>query len=152
MTWSILIWPPYEVTAKLLDNLPNSNHEKIKKGFHLVIILNQLDDLTKIIKEYEIHLSKKENYTPPHKQRGIKERGDVQIKETLVPLLQKPNHHHTILEELREYAQALNKLTTSRSMLIQSLKSQVTQFPTKLHQNLNEKMPGNGEANPLTGV
>ena len=123
-----------------------------RRDFNLVMLLTQLDELTKKIEDLEVQCNKKERYVPSHERKRIKNKEDGQNKEMLTLLLQKSNQQHRVLKELKENVSLLNQMTTSHALLIELLGSQVDQVLTGLYLDFKEGFPDEVEANPTIGV
>lgn len=149
---SSLVRQPYVIAAKLLDTLTEPNQAIKKRGFILVVLLTQLDELTKKIGDLKVQYNKKGRYVSPHERRKLKNKEDGQIKAMLTLLLQNANEQHKVLEELRENVLLLTQMATSHAMLIQLLGSQMGQVLTELYPDSKEWLPNETEANPTIGV
>uniref|UniRef100_M1DFK0 Putative plant transposon protein domain-containing protein n=1 Tax=Solanum tuberosum TaxID=4113 RepID=M1DFK0_SOLTU len=146
-----LVRQPYVIAAKLIDILNEPNQAIERRDFSLAVLLTQLDELTKNIEDLEVQCNKKGRYVPPRERRNLKNNEDGQIKAMLTLLLQKANEQHSVLEELRENVLMLNQMTTSHSMLIHLLGSQLDQVLSSLYPEPKMGCPHETKANPTNG-
>jgi len=130
-----LVRQPYVIAAKLIDILNEPNQAIERRDFSLAVLLTQLDELTKNIGDLEVHCNKKGLYVPPYEKRKLKNKEDGQIKGMLTLLFQKANEQHRVLEEWWKNVLMLNQMTTSHSMLIHLLVSQMDQVLSTLYQS-----------------
>ncbi|WMV46829.1 hypothetical protein MTR67_040214 [Solanum verrucosum] len=82
----------------------------------------------------------------------MKKQEGGQTEKVLLLILHKVEEHDRVLEEIRENVLMLNQMTTSHSMLIQLLGSQMYQMLSSLYPKPKEGWPYENEANPTNGT
>uniref|UniRef100_M1DFP2 Uncharacterized protein n=1 Tax=Solanum tuberosum TaxID=4113 RepID=M1DFP2_SOLTU len=122
----------YETATHLLDYVVKTNKET-EKDQHLATLLGQLDILAQKVKDLEVLSRKKDMYICPHERRKMKKQEGGKIEEVMLLILHKVEGHDRVLEEMRENDLMLNQMTTSHSMLIQLLGSQMDQVLNDLY-------------------
>uniref|UniRef100_M1D9R1 Integrase core domain containing protein n=1 Tax=Solanum tuberosum TaxID=4113 RepID=M1D9R1_SOLTU len=102
--------------------------------------------------ELEEVSKKKDRYISPHERRRTKKQEGGQIEEVLSLILHKVKEHDRVLEEIKENVLMLHQMTTSHSMFIQLLESQMDQVLSCLYPEPEKGLPYENEANPTNGI
>uniref|UniRef100_M1BMY1 Uncharacterized protein n=1 Tax=Solanum tuberosum TaxID=4113 RepID=M1BMY1_SOLTU len=108
----------YETSTKILDLVAKTN-KYIEKDQKLIILLGQMDDLTKKVEEREVMSKEKSKYIPLTEQGIPMDIENKRIKSMLLTILHKLNEQDKVLEEIRENVEVLNQISGSHSRSIQ---------------------------------
>uniref|UniRef100_M1DZE9 Uncharacterized protein n=1 Tax=Solanum tuberosum TaxID=4113 RepID=M1DZE9_SOLTU len=146
-----IIQLPYAKVAHLLDLMAKTIKKK-QKDQGMATLLEQLDDLAQKGNDLEVLSKGKEKYTPPHERRKMKKKEGEKIEEVLLLILHKVDKHDNVLEDIRENVMMLNQMTTSHSLLIQLLGSQMDQLMSSPNLDSIEGWPYENEATPNTEI
>lgn len=92
-------------------------------------------------------LSKNDMYIHPHEQRMMNKKYGGRVKEILLLPLHKVEEHDIMLEDVSEIDLMKNQMTTSHSMFIQVLESQMNQVLSCLYIEPVEGLPYGSKAN-----
>uniref|UniRef100_M1DZ92 Uncharacterized protein n=1 Tax=Solanum tuberosum TaxID=4113 RepID=M1DZ92_SOLTU len=119
-----MLHQPYEVVAKLLDGMIETNKETNKKQ-EWDALLTQLDFLSKRVLELETQALKRDKHFSLRECTKGKKKEGIQNDEVLSPIQQKIKEQDKMLNEIKENIKMLNHTTTTNSMTIQLQDAQI---------------------------
>uniref|UniRef100_M1DRI8 Uncharacterized protein n=1 Tax=Solanum tuberosum TaxID=4113 RepID=M1DRI8_SOLTU len=146
-----IIQLPYAKAAHLLEHMAKTIKKKVKDQ-GMATLLEQLDDLAQKVNDLEVLSKEKYKYIPPHKRRTTKKKEGEKIEEVLLLNLYNVDKHDKVLEEVRENVVMLNQMTTSHSLLIQLLGSEMDQLIPLPNSDRTEGWPYENEVAPNTEI
>uniref|UniRef100_M1E126 Uncharacterized protein n=1 Tax=Solanum tuberosum TaxID=4113 RepID=M1E126_SOLTU len=135
-----MLHQPYEVVAKLLDGMVETNKEAKKKQ-EWDALATQLNALSTRVTELEVQAMGKEKHSSLRECRHGKKYRGIQDDEALSLIQQKIEAHEKMLNEMKENIEMLNEASTSHSMTIQLQEAQITHLMTGHYPPFAEDSP-----------
>uniref|UniRef100_M1DBE8 Integrase core domain containing protein n=1 Tax=Solanum tuberosum TaxID=4113 RepID=M1DBE8_SOLTU len=108
-------------------------NQEIETDFMLAALINQLDDLVKMMMEIEVQCKRKDRYISPHERRRPKDDEGKRVEGMLLIILQKVNDHDRLLEEMKENIKVLSQMIGSHSRSIQLIENLMGHVWPHLH-------------------
>uniref|UniRef100_M1DC13 Integrase core domain containing protein n=1 Tax=Solanum tuberosum TaxID=4113 RepID=M1DC13_SOLTU len=99
--------------------------------------------------EFEALYKKKDRYIPPYVRKKSKDYEGGQIEEILSLILHKVKEHDRMLKEIKENVSMLNQMTSSHSIYIRLLETQMGRMLSCLYPRQKGELPSDTRENPM---